>query len=379
MSSSKKEPTDSRTIRRSTREVSIDTLQATAIDSVDQKSIDNNTTSSIDITCEKAERVEHDLNIDRRQDLNVDRRQDLNVDRRHDLNVDRRHDLNVDRRHDLNVDRRHDLNVDRQYDLNVDRQYDLNVHHQYNLSHRSTLHPHSIIDRHTPEIVDRHPSLEELPGYIVELEPVEERVHESEASRNADSKHLRPLIWAEEAVGFHKRVKRIHDPVKFVVPCAVFEAESPIPPDRSMQFSSYNEVLDDHQHVEVSQKGLRFRDEVDKGPTEASSVDTDRILSNDTTYAISNDINKPASIDATTSPSIDTGRSGGKKRRHWKKRKRTKGGSQLSLIPNFSDGVKKYRVRSRCFSQPFAKLRALLIVEMIDKGVESMEDAFTQE
>jgi len=47
------------------------------------------------------------------------------------------------------------------------------------------------------------------------------------------------------------------------------------------------------------------------------------------------------------------------------------------LISHFSDGVRKYRVRSRCFSQPFAKLRALLIDEMIDKGEESME-AFTK-
>ncbi|KAH0903286.1 hypothetical protein HID58_042789, partial [Brassica napus] len=58
----------------------------------------------------------------------------------------------------------------------------------------------------------------------------------------------RPPIWIEEAAGFHKRVKRIHDPVKIVVPCAVFEGESPIPPDRSMQFSSYIGVFDDHQH-----------------------------------------------------------------------------------------------------------------------------------
>ncbi|KAF3489183.1 hypothetical protein F2Q69_00053246 [Brassica cretica] len=32
-----------------------------------------------------------------------------------------------------------------------------------------------------------------------------------------------------------------------------------------------------------------------------------------------------------------------------------------------------------CFSQPFAILRALLIAEMIDKGEESMDEAFTQE
>ncbi|WZZ51108.1 hypothetical protein YC2023_051215 [Brassica napus] len=217
----------------------------------------------------------------------------------------------------------------------------------------------------------------------------------SKVSHPAVHEHQRPPICAEEADGFHKRVKRIHDPVKIVVPCAVFEAESPIPPDRSMQFSSYIEVLDDHQHIEASQRGLRFRYEVDKGPAEATSIDTDQIPSIDT--------NKPASIDTITSTSIDnhrvseqkkyevcrnildggtTTRSdkfGGKKRRNWKKRKRTKGGSQLSLIPHFSDGVRKSRVRRRCFSKPFAKVRALFIAEMIDKEEESMEEAFTQE
>ena len=59
--------------------------------------------------------------------------------------------------------------------------------------------------------------------------------------------------------------------------------------------------------------------------------------------------------------------------------KRIKGDPQLSLIPYFSDGVRKYRVCSRCFSQPFAKLRALPIAEMIVKGEESTEEAFTQE
>ncbi|KAF3556263.1 hypothetical protein F2Q69_00013243 [Brassica cretica] len=217
----------------------------------------------------------------------------------------------------------------------------------------------------------------------------------SKASHLAVPKHHRPPIWAEEPAGFHKRVKRIHDSMKIVAPCAVFEAESPILPNRSMHISSYIEVLDDHQHVDASQRGLRFRDEVDKGPAEAASIDTDEIPSNDT--------NKPASIDITTSPSLDTGRvseqkefdvcrnlrdedtttrsdkSGGKKMRNWKKRKRIKDGPQVSLTPHFSDGVRKSRVRSRCFSQPFAKLRALLIAEMIDKGEESMEEAFTQE
>ncbi|KAF2602235.1 hypothetical protein F2Q70_00025781 [Brassica cretica] len=58
LGSAKKEPARLCTIRKSTREESIDTLQATAIDSVNQKSIDSNTMPSIDITYKKAEKVE---------------------------------------------------------------------------------------------------------------------------------------------------------------------------------------------------------------------------------------------------------------------------------------------------------------------------------
>ncbi|KAF2575894.1 hypothetical protein F2Q70_00004337 [Brassica cretica] len=177
--------------------------------------------------------------------------------------IDRHQPDEIDRHPPHVIDQRPPYIIDRHSSDNID------------------LHPHSIIDRHPLKIVDQHPSLEELPGYIVELEQ-------------------RPPIWTEEAAGFHKKVKRIHDPVKIVVPCAVFEAETSIPPDRSMQFSSYIVVLDDHPHVEASHRGLRFRDEVDKGPAEATSIDTDQIPSNDT--------NKPASIDITTSPSTDTGR-----------------------------------------------------------------------
>ncbi|KAF2534290.1 hypothetical protein F2Q70_00030224 [Brassica cretica] len=77
------------------------------------------------------------------------------------------------------------------------------------------------------------------------------------------------------------------------------------------------------------------------------------------------------SIDATTSPSIDTG--------HVSEQK------EFDVCGNIFDeetttrSDKKSRVRNICFSQPFAKLRALLIPEMIDKGEESMEEAFTQE
>ncbi|KAH0897629.1 hypothetical protein HID58_047197 [Brassica napus] len=66
-------------------------------------------------------------------------------------------------------------------------------------------------------------------------------MHKSEASHLAVHEHLRPPICAEEAVGFHKRVKRIYDPVKIVVPCDVFEVEFPIPPDKGAHLSSYVE------------------------------------------------------------------------------------------------------------------------------------------
>ena len=78
----------------------------------------------------------------------------------------------------------------------------------------------------------------------------------------------------------------------------------------------------------------------------------------------------------TTTQSDNSGR---KKSRNWKKRKRIKCDPQLSLTPHFSNGVRKSRVCSRCFSHPFAKLRPLLIAEMIDKEEESMEEAFTKE
>uniref|UniRef100_A0A0D3D4N8 Uncharacterized protein n=1 Tax=Brassica oleracea var. oleracea TaxID=109376 RepID=A0A0D3D4N8_BRAOL len=225
-------------------------------------------------------------------------------------------------------------------------------------------HRQPLIDRHHPPNIDRCPLLDVPPGCIIEMEPIEERMHMSKASHLAVPKHQRPRIWIEESHGFHKSVKRIHDPVKIVVPCAVFEAGSPIPPDRSVHLDSYIGILDDHQHIEASQRGLRFRDEVDKGPAEAASVDTDRISSVDTDQIPSNDINKPTSIDATSSPSIDTGRVSEQKK--------------FDVCENLRDGDTT-TVRSRCFSQPFAILRALLIAEMIDKGEESMDEAFTQE
>ena len=229
---------------------------------------------------------------------------------------------------------------------------------------------------------------------MIEPELVGRKEHTSGASHLAVPENLRPPLCEEEAVGICKRVKRIHDPVKIMVPCAVFEVESPIPPDKGVYLSSYIEVLNDQHHVEAYQRGLRFRDEVDNCPAEVPSSDINRTKSIDTIIS--------SSIDTGQIPSIDTLReseqkefevcqnlfdggttmrsdkSGGKKRRNWKKRKRIKGDPQLSLIPHFSDGVRKPRVHSRCFSQPFAKLKALLIAEMIDKGEGYMEEAFTQ-
>ncbi|KAH0898714.1 hypothetical protein HID58_048282, partial [Brassica napus] len=44
-----------------------------------------------------------------------------------------------------------------------------------------------------------------------------------------------------KAARFHKRVKMIHDPVMIVVPCAIFEVEFPIPPEKGAHLSSYVE------------------------------------------------------------------------------------------------------------------------------------------
>ncbi|CAG7906156.1 unnamed protein product [Brassica rapa] len=165
------------------------------------------------------------------------------------------------------------------------------------------------------------------------MEPIEERMYMSKASHLDVRKHQRPPIWTEEGTGFHKRVKRIHDPVKTVVPCTVFEAESPIPPDRSMQFSS---------HIKPASINT----------TSSPSIDT-RSISEQKEFDVCRNLR-----DGETTTRSD--KSGGKKRRNWKKRKKIKESSQFSLIPLFSYGVRKPRVRSRCFWQPFPQIRALL-------------------
>ncbi|WZY86756.1 hypothetical protein YC2023_033140 [Brassica napus] len=318
--------------------------------------------------------------------------------------------------------------IDRHKPYEIDRHppYDIDLQSPSNIDQ----HTPDCIARYPPDCIDRHPCLDELSGYMIEPELVGRKEHTSGASHLAVPENLRPPLCEEEAVRICKRVKRIHDPVKFVVPYEVFEAESPIPPDKNMELSSYGGVFDDNNYVEVSQRGLRFRDEVDNCPTEVPSSDINRTKSIDTIISSSIDFDMIPSINTrreseqneyelwgnifygdTTTHSDKSGgkkwrnwkkkkrinegsqlsliphfsddarksrvrlhKSVGKKGRNWKKRKRTKGDSQLPLTPYFSDGVRKPRVRSRCFSQPFAKLKALLIAELIDKGEGYMND-----
>uniref|UniRef100_A0A0D3EA99 Uncharacterized protein n=1 Tax=Brassica oleracea var. oleracea TaxID=109376 RepID=A0A0D3EA99_BRAOL len=234
--------------------------------------------------------------------------------------------------------------------------------------------PKASIDRNHLPCIDRHSLLNEPPEYKVELKPAEEIMNKSKASHLAVLKYIRPPIHAEEAAMFHKRVKRIHDLVKFVVPCAVFEVEFPILPNKSVHMGSYIGVLYNPLHAEASQRGTRFNSDVDKGPSMEVSNATN-LISLIHTCRVSEQ--KEFEVCQNIFDGGTTGRSdkfAGEKSKNWKKRKMTMGGPQLSSIPHFSYGVKKYRVRNRCHSQPFAKV--LLFAEMIDKEEEPMM-AFT--
>ncbi|KAF2573637.1 hypothetical protein F2Q70_00003977 [Brassica cretica] len=306
----------SRLHHRSTTSTSIDTIsccRSTPLEVYDRSSFPqysaDSTQKSTDVSsCDLVPDVDREITMEDFLELK-DEAQSENLDRNLENDLETLPEASLDRHHPSDIDR----------------------------------YPSDYIDRYPPDDINRHPGLGELSGYIVELEPIEERMHE---------------LW------FHALYLKLNLLFHLIEICS------------SATTLRYWMIIS----IEASQRGLRFRDEVDKGPTEAASIDTDQIPSNDTTDAISNDINKSALIDATTTPSIDTGHvseqkefdvcgnlfdgetttqsnnSGGKKRRNWKKRKRTKGGSQLSLIPRFSDGVKKSRVRSRCFSKPFAKV-----------------------
>ncbi|KAF3585832.1 hypothetical protein F2Q69_00028928 [Brassica cretica] len=82
---------------------------------------------------------------------------------------------------------------------------------------------------------------------------------------------------------------------------------------------------------------------------------------------------------APTGPSpIQCNSCPGKEEEELEEEKKDQGWSLGIIDPSLLRLCQKSRVRSRCFSKPFAKVRALLIAE-IDKGEESMEEAFTQE
>ncbi|KAF3550197.1 hypothetical protein DY000_02006777 [Brassica cretica] len=456
-----------------TTSTSIDITTLTLIDSMTSMSTDDKTSTSINRSTQKSTDesscvlvpdVDREITIEDFLEL-----EDKTTPENLDHNLEKKLD---DHQHTSEKDLETSLeaSIGRHQPDEIDRQppHIIDLHPPDNDLHRQPL-----IDRHHPPNIDLFPLLDIPPGCIIEMELIEEMMYMSKASHLDVPKHQRPPIWTEEAAGFHKRVKRIHDPVKIGVQCAVFEVESPIPPDRSMQFSSYIEsgetkkediskaqaagrenreiranpeigcgflknlcrwnrhsgcsalsrtvtrvaplsgtvietvLRENHQIALFSASFVPAGashilcnsrpDEVDKGPTEPVPIDTDRIpsidtnkpasidtttspsidttasLSIDTDRIPSNDTNKPASIDAITSLSIDTVRilehkefdvcgnlrdgdttmrsdkSGGKKKRNWKKRKGIKGDSQLSFITRFSDGVRKSRVRSRCF------------------------------
>ena len=135
-------------------------------------------------------------------------------------------------------------------------------------------HRQLVTDRHHPPDIDRSPLLNESPGCIVEMEPIDEKKHESVASQLAVHEHLRPYICTEEAIGFHKRLKRIHDHVKSLVLCLISEAESPIPPDISVHQDLKIGIVDGYLSAAVFQEKLGLEDDVIKVSVTPASIDT---------------------------------------------------------------------------------------------------------
>ncbi|KAH0922641.1 hypothetical protein HID58_022659 [Brassica napus] len=84
---------------------------------------------------------------------------------------------------------------------------------------------------------DREVTMEDF----LELEEWLDSEQKLDDERNNMRKDLEtlPPIHIEEAAGIRKRVKRIHDPVKIVVSCAVFEVKFPMPPDIGTHLGFY--------------------------------------------------------------------------------------------------------------------------------------------
>ena len=75
-------------------------------------------------------------------------------------------------------------------DLETSPEASIDRHHPLDIDR----YPPECIDRHPPDDIDRHLGLDELSGYIVEEEPIEEMMYMSKASHLAVSKHQRPHI-----------------------------------------------------------------------------------------------------------------------------------------------------------------------------------------
>ncbi|KAH0873033.1 hypothetical protein HID58_070395 [Brassica napus] len=121
--------------------------------------------------------------------------------------------------------------------------------------------PKASINRYPPYI-DRHSWLNELPSCMIELEPVEKRMDKSKASHFPVPEHLKSHICAEKAAGFHKRMEKYLTLITYTIS----EDEFSILPDRS--------VFDDLLYAIAPKKGLRYKCEVDRGPSVVVSNDT---------------------------------------------------------------------------------------------------------
>ncbi|KAF3534262.1 hypothetical protein DY000_02040041 [Brassica cretica] len=102
-------------------------------------------------------------------------------------------------------------------------------------------HPHDYNNRHPPDDIDQHAGLDELSGYIVELEPIEERMYKFEASHLDVPTHRRPNISQEKLL-----------------------VESPIPPDISVHQDLKIGIVEGYLPVVVFQEKLGLDDDVRK-------------------------------------------------------------------------------------------------------------------
>lgn len=70
-------------------------------------------------------------------------------------------------------------------------------------------------------------------------ELIEEIMYKPKVPYHDVPKYLKPPICAKELVEFYKRVKRIPDHKKFMVPFTIYEVEFPVPPDKIEHLASY--------------------------------------------------------------------------------------------------------------------------------------------